>query len=868
MTHEELRKCFLDYFTEQGHNLYPSMSLVPDDPTLLFTTAGMVQFKDMFLGLVPMVPPKAVSIQKCVRTSDIEQVGRTARHLTFFEMLGNFSAGGYFKEEAIRLAWEFFTRVLRLDEKKLYATVHRDDEDAYKLWGKFLPPSKIVKLGNEDNFWEMGDTGPCGYCSEIIYDQGESFSCGKKDCAPGCSCDRWLEVWNLVFTEFDRQKSGELKKLKQKNIDTGMGLERLLTVVNGLKSNYETDLIKPIIDFVSSHSAAPESVHIRRIADHARCSVFMIDDGVLPSNTGRGYILRRLIRRAMVSARKIKLKKPLCEAINPVFDIFAKVYPSLAHNAPRIAMAVKSEEERFEKALDTGMGILESRMEEIRAAKSIPGELCFDLYTTYGFPIELIRDIAASYSFSVGEDVFQKLIEESRERSRASWTGSCDASDAHLKAVAASSGETPFDGYDNIEIEARVLKMVSGGNEVLSASAQDETVDTSSDPDEVLVVLDKTPFYAVSGGQAADGGTLKNDGFLARVTDVVCVGKTVLHRIKIIKGSLSAGDSVLSSVDEPRRRAVERNHSATHLLQAALRCVIGGEVQQAGSAVDENGLRFDFSISGKISPEEINEVQRIVNTAVMDDLPVYKTEHSMEDAKKFKALHFFDEKYGDVVRLVTMGSDDPDNAFSAEFCGGCHVSRTGQIGLFKITSNKALAQGIRRIEAVTGFGVMKDITAKEELLIAAAGKLKTPVNDIEKKIDKLLEEVKQKKKSEQAAGKTSCREIKGFKNIFVCRADKAAAVASAADEVVVRGNCLVFSYSIDGGKLAFVCKASDTFIEKGFSAEKLVSLFSERSGVRGGGSAKFVRGGGPVSGLDAAKIEKILEDSLARIQAE
>jgi len=858
MTHEELRKCFLDYFTERGHKLYPSISLVPDDPSLLFTTAGMVQFKDMFLGLIPMTPPRAVSIQKCVRTSDIEQVGRTARHLTFFEMLGNFSAGGYFKDEAILFAWEFFTRILKLDKEKLYATVHRDDKEAHKLWKKFLPEEKIVKLGDEDNFWEMGETGPCGYCSEIIYDQGASSGCGKKDCAPGCDCDRWLEVWNLVFTEFDKKKSGERVLLKQKNIDTGMGLERLLAVVNGLKSNYETDLIKPIIGFISENSSSGNEAYIRRIADHARSVVFMIDDGVLPSNTGRGYILRRLIRRAMVSARKIKLKCPLYEVTNPVFDIFAKAYPSLLQNASRIAMAVKSEEERFEKALETGMNILDGRMKEIKAKKSIPGELCFDLYTTYGFPIELIRDIASSYSFAVGEEVFKKLIEESKEKSRASWTGSGAGDETQLKAAAARAGETQFTGYDLTELEAEIKMIITGDNEVKSAAA----------PAEVLAVLDKTPFYALSGGQACDEGTLRKDGFLAHVIDVRRAGKTVFHRIKIIKGSLSVGDKVVCSLDDERRKAIERNHSATHLLQAALRSVIGGEVHQAGSAVDEKGLRFDFSVSGKISPEEINEVQNIVNGAVMRDMPVYKTEHSIEDAKKFKALHFFDEKYGDVVRLVTMGSSDPDKAFSAEFCGGCHVARTGQIGLFKIVSHKALAQGIRRIEAVTGFGVMEYLNEKEELLQRSALKLKTPVKDLVKKIDKLLEEVKKKKKAAVAPGKTDCSEMKNLKGAFVCRVDNAASVASAADEVFARGDCVVFSYSLDGGKFAFVCKASDKFIKKGISAKKIASLFSERSGVRGGGSDKFVRGGGPASGLDASKIEKTLEDILTRIQAE
>ncbi|MEA2081390.1 MAG: alanine--tRNA ligase [Elusimicrobiota bacterium] len=857
MTHEELRKCFLDYFTEQGHKLYPSISLVPDDPSLLFTTAGMVQFKDMFRGLVPMIPPKAVSIQKCVRTSDIEQVGRTARHLTFFEMLGNFSAGGYFKEEAIHFAWEFFTRVLKLDKEKLYATVHREDKEAHKLWGKILPAEKIVKMGDEDNFWEMGETGPCGYCSEIIYDQGPAAGCGKKDCAPGCDCDRWLEVWNLVFTEFDKKKSGERVLLKQKNIDTGMGLERLLTVVNGLKSNYETDLIKPIVDFVTENSSVDKEVYVRRIADHARSAVFMIDDGILPSNTGRGYILRRLIRRAMVSARKIKLKRALYEVTNPVFDIFAKAYPSLLQNASRIAMAVKSEEERFEKALETGMNILDGCMKEIRAKKSIPGELCFDLYTTYGFPIELIRDIAASYSFSVGEEVFKKLIEESREKSRASWTGSGAEDETHLKAAAARAGETLFEGYTKDKIEAKVKIIIDGRNEVKSAAA----------PSGVLAVLDKTPFYALSGGQASDKGTLKKEDFLAKVIDVRRVEKTVFHNIIIEKGTLNAGDGVVCSVDGKRRKATERNHSATHLLQAALRSVIGEEVHQAGSAVDEKGLRFDFSVSAKISPAEIKEVENIVNSAVMDDLEVFKTEHSIEDAKKFKALHFFDEKYGDVVRLVTMGSPDPDKAFSAEFCGGCHVGRTGQIGLFKIVSNKALAQGIRRIEAVTGFGVMECLGEKEDILQRSALKLKTTVKDMEKKIDKIMEEAK-KKKAAVPAAKTECRELKTFKGVFVCRVDKASAVAASADEVFARGDCVVFSYSESGGKFAFVCKASDKFIKKGLSAKKIVSLFSERTGVRGGGSDKFVRGGGAIPGLDAAKAEKTLEDILARIQAE
>ncbi|MBA3066090.1 alanine--tRNA ligase [bacterium] len=868
MTHEELRKCFLDYFTEQGHKLYPSISLVPDDQSLLFTTAGMVQFKDMFLGLIPMLPPKAVSIQKCVRTSDIEQVGLTARHLTFFEMLGNFSAGGYFKEEAIRLAWEFFTRVLRLDKEKLYATVHRDDAEAHKLWEKFLGEEKIVKLGDEDNFWEMGETGPCGYCSEIIYDQGASEGCGKKSCAPGCSCDRWLEVWNLVFTEFDKKKSGERVLLKQKNIDTGMGLERLLAVINGFKSNYETDLIKPIVDFVAENSSAGAAVHIRRIADHARAAVFMIDDGVLPSNTGRGYILHRLIRRAMVSSRKIKLKIPLYKAINPVFDIFGKAYPSLAQNASHIAMEIKNEEERFEKALETGMNILDSCMKEIKEKKCIPGELCFDLYTTYGFPVELIRDIAASYSFSVGEDVFERLTDESKEKSRSSWTGSGAADEKRLKSAAADAGETRFEGYDRTELEAEVKMILAGDDEVKSIFAPKTADAGCGELSEELVVLNRTPFYALSGGQASDEGSLKKDSFFARVLDVRRVGKTVFHRIKIIKGSLAVGDKVTCSVDIARRRNIERNHSATHLLQAALRRVAGGEVHQAGSAVDEAGLRFDFTVSGKISPEGLNEVENIVNSAVMDDMEVYKTEHSLEDAKKFTALHFFDEKYGDVVRLVAMGSPAPDNAFSAEFCGGCHVSRTGQIGLFKIVSHKALAQGIRRIEAVTGSGVMKFLSEKEALLQRSALKLKTPVNDIEKKIDKLLEDVKQKKKTGDSAGKALPRKIENLKGAFICRADNAASAAQAADEVFARENCLVFAYSLADGKFFFVCKASDKFIEKGFSAEKIASLFSELAGVRGGGSAKFARGGGIVSGMDAAKAEKMLDDILACIHQE
>ncbi len=842
MRHTELREIFFEYFKKAGHKIYPSISLIPDDASLLFTTAGMVQFKDMFLGLVKMVPPRAVSIQKCVRTSDIDRVGETARHLTFFEMLGNFSAGGYFKKEAIDLAWHFLTDTLKLDKSRLYATTHKNDAEARKLWKKILPEEKIVNLGDEDNFWTMGETGPCGYCSEIVYDLGEEVSCGKKNCFVGCDCDRWLEVWNLVFTEFDRQKDGSLKPLIQKNIDTGMGLERLLAVVNGLKSPYETEVLKPIADKVRANAKGNEIKHIRRICDHVRAAVFMIGDGVIPSNTGRGYVLRRLLRRAMVSAKKIGLGVSFNEVAGVVFDIFGDVYPGLKDAAAKILVILSGETEHFGKTLETGMQILENSMPQMRKEGKISAEVSFELYSTYGFPVELLGDIAKENSLTIDIDGFNRLIEDEKKRSRASWVGSGDADKADLKAIAARIGKTKFSGYDN-------LSRVSAVIEILFEHSG-----------EAEIILDETPFYATAGGQIYDTGIMENEKFAGEVRDVYKIGETIFHKVAIKRGSLEKGDEVFCRVNEERRKAIERHHTATHILQMALRKVVGNEIRQAGSFVTDEYFRFDFTVSRRIADEELDKIEEIANSVILADLPVFKKNYGIEEAKKFPALHFFDEKYGDVVRVVTIGSEDPASAVSAEFCGGCHVRRTGEIGLLKIVSQRAIAQGVRRIEAVAGGAFLKLAKSKDNILSNLAEKLKTDMANIEKRVEKLLQESKSKKeevKINKDEVMKKAQNLKGVPFVIFGGDFSPGQIPSVADKIADFFKGVIFVYSISQGKVSFVCKVSEKFL-KSFQAKKFLEEVSLLTGTRSGGSAKFARGGGNAKNFSEKKVEEAI----------
>ncbi|MCD6413009.1 MAG: alanine--tRNA ligase [Elusimicrobia bacterium] len=846
MKHTELRKIFFEFFEKEGHRVYPSISLVPDDSSILFTTAGMVQFKDMFLGFIKMSPPRAVSIQKCVRTSDIDRVGETLRHLTFFEMLGNFSAGGYFKKEAIDFAWRFFTEVLNLDVSRLYATVHRQDKEAFELWKKILPEEKIVKLGDEDNFWTMGETGPCGYCSEIIYDLGEEVGCGREDCFVGCDCDRWCEVWNLVFTEFDRQKNGVHRPLKQKNIDTGMGFERLLAVVNGLKSPYETEVLKPIVDEIVSASAKQEMKHIRRLADHIRAAVFIIGDGVIPSNTGRGYVLRRLIRRAMVSAKKIGLKISLSELAGSVFDIFGEVYPNLKENAAKILMILSGETDRFGKTLEEGMSILGNFIKSGKKGK-IPAEVSFELYSTYGFPIELLKDIAEENSLSVDMDGFNKIIKEEKKKSRATWAGSGTKDRGDLRAIASLTGPTTFRGYDILSLKSEVLAIVK------------------KSPDEAEIVLKETPFYATSGGQIHDTGIIENESFRARVQDVFKTGDVIFHKISAIKGEIKEGDKILGRVDEARRRSIERHHTATHILQMALRKVIGDEVRQAGSFVTDEYFRFDFTVSRRIADEEIEEVENIANSVILSDLPVYKKNYGIEDAKKFAALHFFDEKYGDVVRVVTIGGEDPNGALSAEFCGGCHVRRTGEIGLLKITAQKAISQGVRRIEAVAGFAFLKYLEEREAILGNLSEKLKTDIFNIEKRVEKLIQEGKEKKESvkiEKEKILEKAGKIKGVPFVIFRGNFPPGQIPFAADKIAEFFDGVIFVYALSGKKVSYVCKVAKKFVEDGFSAGKFLKEVATLTSTKAGGAQKFARGGGDVAAFDEGKVRKAFEKTL------
>jgi len=706
----EIRTLFLTFFERRGHKVIPSSSLIPyGDPTLLFTNAGMVQFKDVFLGLQPRPYPRAVTAQKCIRAggkhNDLDNVGFTGRHHTFFEMLGNFSFGDYFKEEAIRYAWEFLTEVLELPAGRLWVTVYKNDDEAAELWRRIagIPESKIVRLGEDDNFWAMGDTGPCGPCSEVIFDRGEEFSCGP-ECGLGkCDCDRWLEIWNLVFMQYVRDEAGNLSPLAKPSIDTGMGLERIASVLQGASTNYDTDLFLPIIDKVRQIAGTPFETqdHVfasRVIADHIRACTFLAADGVHPSNEGRGYVMRRVLRRAVRFGRMLGIQRPfMAELVPVVVDIMGDAYPEVSTKAEYIMQILTRDEQRFLNTLEDG----QLRAAQLIAAakqkgsKVLPGEDAFLLYDTFGFPIDLTKDMAREHGLAVDEAEFARALEEQRRRSRkAQRHVSYDA--AQMVELVKGIEPTVFTGYESLETQGEVVAIIAGGSR-----------QTEVEPgDEAMVALDRTPFYATGGGQEHDTGVLLSvDGeqVLAEVTDVLeGPNGVVLHVVKAIDSGpgIVAGQPVYAKVDKERRDGLRRHHTATHLLHKALKQVVGDEAHQAGSLVEESYLRFDFSCPRALSDEELESVQKMVNKMIMEDVPVITYETSLEDARQRGAIALFGEKYGDKVRVVEA------EGFSAELCGGTHVSRTGEIGCFLITGESSVAAGVRRIEAVAGMSAV------------------------------------------------------------------------------------------------------------------------------------------------------------------
>ncbi len=748
MLSSEIRKRFLGYFQKNGHTIVPSCPLVPPgDPTLLFTNAGMVQFKRVFLGEERRSYSRAASCQKCLRAggkhNDLENVGQTIRHHTFFEMLGNFSFGDYFKEEAIAYAWELLTNELGLPKERLWITVFQDDDEAYNIWHKKMgiPSSRLVRMGAKDNFWAMGDTGPCGPCSEILFDLGEDFGCGRPECQVGCDCDRYLEIWNLVFMQYNRDSEGKLTPLPNPCIDTGMGLERITMVLQGAKSNYETDLFKPVLDALSEMTNIvythrhPLAVPFRVIADHSRAIAFVIADGILPSNEGRGYVLRRILRRAVRYGRIIGIKRPfLYKLAEVVIDYMGKVYPELEEARPLIKEITYREEERFLETLDFGLGLLNQEIEKLKKTghKTVSGKTAFKLYDTYGFPIDIITDVAREEGFAVDIAGFQKEMEIQKQRARkAQKSGKQALSGMDLYTEWTYKGEkTIFLGYQTLEAQSKIAHIIIDGKECKEVKAGQRAE----------VITFETPFYGEAGGQVGDQGVITAPTGKAFVLDTKKASNLIVHLIEVKEGSIKKGELVQLLVDKSRRQATACNHTATHLLQAALRQVLGKHIKQAGSLVTPERLRFDFTHYAPVDTETLYKVERIVNQAIRDNQPVEIQEMSLLEAIKSGAIAIFEEKYADIVRVVSI------SGWSKELCGGTHVNQTGDIGLFKIISESSVASGVRRIEAVTSEVAIKYIQCQEQILNKIEVLLRTKAEETISKIERLLIEIKEYEK--------------------------------------------------------------------------------------------------------------------------
>ena len=868
MNPDEIRQAFLNFFKQRGHQNVASDSLVPSgDPTLLFTSAGMVQFKKHFLGQSADKFTRAVSCQKCFRTSDIEQVGRTNRHLTFFEMLGNFSFGDYFKEQAIGWGWEFLTKEMRLPEEKLYATVYKDDDEAAALWKKILPESRIVRLGDDTNFWNMGPTGPCGPCSEILIDLGEKLACNKPGCGVGCSCDRYLEIWNLVFTQFDRQPDGSLKNLPRKNIDTGMGLERLAAAAGGHISLFDTGLFKPYIAQLCKLTGATveeKKFELRMMADHARAVTFLIGDGILPSNEGRGYVLRRILRRALRQGRMLGINEPFLHKVTgTVIDTMKNAYPELAGRREHIASITKNEEEKFLETLEAGTKILDEIINRYRSSRQLPGAEVFKLYDTYGFPQDMTREIALEHGLTLDDAGFIAAQKEAQNKSRAAWAGSGEKDVTLYSALAGELGATVFEGYSETAIGAKVTAILKNGKRVTSLDAGEEGE----------ALLDRTPFYAESGGQAGDRGKLviREGSIMEKLSvDVTDTQKPVAgciaHKVKVLRGTLSVGMELEATVDVKRRERIKRHHTATHILHRALRHVLGAHVTQAGSMVTPDYFRFDFTHPAALSPQELSAAEEIVNDAIRKDMEVCIELMNQDEARKKGAMALFGEKYGETVRAVSVLDTGGEKPFSMELCGGTHVGRTGNIGLFKIISESSVASGTRRIEAVAGEAADNYVRRMQDMINSVSSKLKTSFFELDSRVDRLVTQQKDMEKEierlkfQLAAGETTdllknVREIGGIKLLAARLAEMDPAnLRSLADNMQNRlGTAIVLLASAGKEKISFVVTVSEDLASKGYNAGKIAKSFAALIGGSGGGKTTFAQGGGKApTNLDQA----------------
>ncbi len=865
----DLREKYLSFFESKGHLRLPSYSLIPNnDKSLLLINSGMAPMKKFFTG--EEIPPRnrVTTCQKCIRTPDLERVGHTARHGTFFEMLGNFSFGDYFKEEAIPWAWEFLTETLEIPGELLWPSIYENDEEAFEIWNKKIgvPEERITRLGKADNFWEHG-TGPCGPCSEIYFDRGEKYGCGSPDCRPGCDCDRFMEIWNNVFSQFDNDGKGNYTELAQKNIDTGMGLERLACVMQGVDNMFEVDSIRKVIDKTCEISGkkygddSEDDISIRVVTDHSRSAMFMISDGVIPSNEGRGYVLRRIIRRACRHGKLLGIDHPfLVDTVKVSIDESFCAYPELDQKRDYILKVISMEEERFDATVDAGLAILSEMIEKAKTegADMLSGDDVFKLYDTFGFPIDLTREIAAEAGLGIDEDTFKLLMKEQRDRARAA-RGNISGWANSDSDIFEGLPKTEFTGYTSYSSEAKVLALIVDG---ISVDAVSEG--------EFTAVLDMTPFYGEGGGQVGDIGVLSNSSFSAEVEDTKKTDGIYLHVCSLVSGEIKVGDTVSASVNAARRQAIMRNHSSLHLLQGALRAVLGTHVEQAGSYVDEMGGRFDFTHYAALTADELKKVEDIVNANILTGIAVDTVETDIESAKKLGAMMLFGEKYGAVVRVVKMGDA------STEFCGGTHVDNTAKVGLFKIVSESSVAAGVRRVEVVTGTGVLALISDKDALIGETANQLKVQnTADIAKRASQLQGELSVAKKeieklnAKLASGMKDsimkgAADVKGIKLVTSRMDNVKLDVARNLSDTVKAENSdavIVLAVSCDG-KLNFICSAGKSAVESGAHAGKLVGAVAAVTGGKGGGRPDNAMAGGN----DASKIDEALSSAKAILE--
>lgn len=854
----DLREKYLSFFESKGHLRLPSFSLVPNnDKSLLLINSGMAPMKKYFTGEVTPPRNRVTTCQKCIRTPDIENVGKTARHGTFFEMLGNFSFGDYFKKEATAWAWEFCTEVLELPVDKLWVTIYEDDDEAYDIWTKQngVSPDRIVRLGKEDNFWEHGQ-GPCGPCSEIHFDRGEKYGCGKPDCGPGCECDRYVEFWNNVFSQFDNDGNGNYSELAQKNIDTGMGLERLACIMQNVDNIFEVDTVQNIMKKISKiagvtyHDDEKKDVSLRVITDHIRSSTFMISDGVIPSNNGRGYVLRRLIRRACRHGRLLGVNEPfLYKVCDTVIAENERAYPELKDKAELIKKVILSEEESFGKTIDAGLALLDEYIAKTEG-KVFSGEDAFKLNDTYGFPLDLTKDILEEKGFIVDEDKFNALLENQKRTARAARKDS-DTDAWKSETIKIDAKATDFVGYNEYDCTAQIVAVISDG----------EQKDMLGAGEEGIIVLDKTSFYAESGGQVGDSGVISSDNGVFIVADTAKnADKIYLHSGKVERGVICVGDTVKASINAERRNMIKRNHTAAHLLQAALRQVLGNHVEQAGQLVNEKEVRFDFTHFNALSDDEILKVECLVNDFILRAETVESLEMPIEEAKKMGAMMLFGEKYGNIVRVVKAGD------FSTEFCGGTHVSNSGQIGLFKIVSESSVAAGVRRITALTGTNLLTAFAANENLIKLSASVLKTGINDVKEKIDSIVADNKTKDKEIQALNAELTKlksadalskpvDIDGLE-VYIARLDGTTpdALRSMGDDIKsTNDNAVAVIAGVNGEKASIVAVCGKNAVAKGVKAGDVVREVAKLAGGGGGGRPDSAMAGAKdLSKLDSA----------------